>query len=133
MDKYECKRDKNGFDYINVSIVRNDKEYIFKTLVRTGADHTIFSARELNVDITGLKKIQAIVGIETIDVYEVHIDSIAIGDKDKGKLIGMNCVYVSELKYFEEKPVLGMDYLSKMNYYRDSKSTVLEFDAKEFF
>lgn len=131
-EKFKCSRDKNGLNYIDVFIVKDDKEYIFKTLVKTGSDYTIFSAKELNVDISNLKKIKAVVGYEEIDVYEVVVNEIAIGDKYDGSIYCVDHIYVSDLDYFKDSPVLGMDYLSKMNISSSpEEGMILEFDGGE--
>ena len=129
VEKFICSKDSTGFNYIDVIIVKDDKKYKFRTLVRTGSEYTIFSAQRLNVDTTNLKKIKAAIGFEEIDIYEVPVDSIAIGKEDEGILVGMDHIYVSDLEYFQNTPVLGMDYLSNMDISSNpEKGMVLEFD-----
>ena len=129
VEKFFCSKDSTGLSYIDVFIVKDDKKYKFRTLVRTGSEYTIFSARRLNVDTTNLKNTKAAIGFEEIDVYEVPVDSIAIGKEDEGIIVGMEHIYVSDLEYFENTPVLGMDYLSSMDISSNpEKGMVLEFD-----
>ena len=130
---FKCERDPNGMNYIDVFIVKDGVEHTFRTLVRTGSTHTIFNAKELNVDISGLKKTEAEVGWETIDVYEVGIDSIAIGSRDEGRIEGVDHIYVSELEGFKKNPLLGCDFLHYMKFeHNPHEGMILELDGLDF-
>lgn len=132
MQKFKCTKDEKRLNYIDVFITRDGVNYKFKTLVRTGSERTIFSAQELNVDVSKLKKTQAIVGYENVDIYEIDINSIAIGDIFEGDLYGVDSIYVSDAEYFKETPVLGMDYLSMMSFSNSLQEGMsLVFDAGE--
>lgn len=110
MEQFKCKMGKKGLNYIDIHIVRKGKEHVFNALVKTGSDLSIFSAKALGVKTSKLKKVTAEVGFEGIDVYEVDVDSISIGD-GFNRFYGVDFVYVSDNESFNTTPILGMDLL----------------------
>ena len=128
MKVIDCETDEKGFSYVNVYIRRNGSRKMFKTLVRTGSEFTIFNAKELGVDISKLadKKISANIDMDNIDIYPIPIEYFSIGDKDT-TLYSIHEVYVAESDYFKHTPLLGMDILRfmKLNL---GESSYLEFD-----
>lgn len=112
--KFKCTKDDNGFNYIDIFVKNNGKTSQFSALVRTGSDYSIFPAKVLGVDLTNCTKVLSQVGFETIEIYKVPVDSIAIGSETT-VIPGVDYVYVSELPYFEKTAILGCDYIFGMD------------------
>lgn len=94
--------------------------------MKSGSNATIFGAKSLGISVEGLKKTNVIVGFENIDVYETEIESISIAEHE---ISGVDMVYVSDLVAFDATPVLGNDYLGKMNFHKGIDEPItLEFD-----
>ncbi len=124
-----CSKGKDGFDYVDITIVKDGKNFTFKALVKTGSDVTIINAKALGISTAGLKKTSVVVGVESIEVYEAEIESISIGEHE---IYGVDMIYVSEMETFGETPILGSDYLGMMNIHKDENEImVLEFDPAE--
>lgn len=121
-----CKIGKDGLNYVEIKVVKDGKEYSFNTLVKSGSGATILGAKSLGITVEGLKKAKVTVGFEEIEVYEAEIESISIADQE---ISGVEMIYVSDLKSFDETPVFGNDYLGKMNFHKGIDEPItLEFN-----
>ncbi len=119
----ESRKGSDGLNYFEIGLKYNGKDYTTEALFKTGSEVTIISNELVGISVEGLKEMKADIGMETIKVYELPIDSFLIGGE---KIKGVEKIYVSELDYFKNIAFLGCDVLEGLSYSANNHGIKLE-------